>query len=84
MPDKWRTHWLVPGSHHVPEGEFDQDCSARHLERDQAVNRLAAIDLEGDGLRLRLVEPSTTRGLLANNLAVVADAAIELPLGLRP
>jgi hypothetical protein len=47
----------------------------------QRRDRLDAIDLEGDGLRLRLVEPSSTRGLIAIHLAVPTGAAIELPLG---
>jgi len=47
----------------------------------QRHDRLDAIDLEGDGLRLRLVEPSTTRGLIAIELTVMSDAAISLPLG---
>ncbi|MBB3873288.1 DUF262 domain-containing protein [Brevundimonas mediterranea] len=45
MPDKWRTHWPVPGFDHVPEGEFDQDHFARQLERDQAVNKLGNLTL---------------------------------------
>lgn len=47
----------------------------------QRHDRLDAIDLEGDGLRLRLVEPSTTRGLIAIDLTVASDAALALPLG---
>lgn len=47
----------------------------------QRRDRLDATELEGDGLRLRLVEPSTTQGLIAIDLEVAADAAIELPLG---
>lgn len=47
----------------------------------QRHNRLDAIDLEGDGLRLRLVEPSTTRGLIAIDLTVASGAALAAPLG---
>lgn len=47
----------------------------------QRRDRQNAIDLEGDGLRLRLVQSPTTEGLIAIDLAVASNATIELPLG---
>ncbi|QBX38384.1 hypothetical protein E4M02_08405 [Brevundimonas sp. S30B] len=47
----------------------------------QRHDRRDATELEGDGLRLRLVEPSTTRGLIAIDLTVASEAALALPLG---
>jgi hypothetical protein len=45
MPQKWRSHWPVPGFEHVAEGEIDVDQLAREVEREQAINKLGNLTL---------------------------------------
>lgn len=45
MPQKWRTHWPVPGFDHVAQGEIDVDQLAREVEREQSINKLGNLTL---------------------------------------
>jgi len=45
MPQKWRTHWPVPGFEHVPEGELDVEQISRELDRENSINKLGNLTL---------------------------------------
>lgn len=45
MPQKWRSHWPVPGFDHVAEGEIDVDQLSRQMEREQSINKLGNLTL---------------------------------------
>jgi hypothetical protein len=45
MPQKWRSHWPVPGFDHVADGEIDVDQLAREVEREQSINKLGNLTL---------------------------------------
>lgn len=45
MPQKWRSHWAVPGFEHVADDEIDVDQLNREVEREQAINKLGNLTL---------------------------------------
>lgn len=45
MPQKWRTHWPVPGFAHLADGEVDPDLLVREMEREGAINTLGNLTL---------------------------------------
>ncbi|WP_295190750.1 DUF262 domain-containing HNH endonuclease family protein [uncultured Brevundimonas sp.] len=45
LPQKWRSHWPVPGFDHLQDGEFDIEKMTREAHREQHVNKLGNLTL---------------------------------------
>lgn len=74
MPQKWRTHWPVPGFDHVPAEEVDIDQMMRESERDSVINKLGNLTLLTHSLNT-----SVSNGPFSTKLpAVRAHASLAL------
>lgn len=45
MPQKWQTHWPVPGFEHVSPGEYDFDKATAETRREGCINKLGNLTL---------------------------------------